>query len=183
MKAICDAEQAVETAKQEASTKEKAYEKAKEDYNSNPTKKLVSPFEITVITSKGTERTFPFPGYPEFEQNITTKITAEKEKQATTIEMKTTAKEEAEKELAETKANLGKLEKAATAAKAALTPLEEIINEQKTKLEKATKDKATYESKVSELNNKKTAAQTDYDAKKRRGGKIYQRAERSGSYS
>ena len=166
LKAICDAEQAVETAKQEASTKEKAYEKAKEDYNSNPTKKLVSPFEITVITSKGTERTFPFPGYPEFEQNITTKITAEKEKQATTIEMKTTAKEEAEKELAETKANLGKLEKAATAAKAALTPLEEIINEQKTKLEKATKDKATYESKVSELNNKKTAAQTDYDAKK-----------------
>ena len=166
LKAICDAEQAVETAKQEASTKEKAYEKAKEDYNSNPTKKLVSPFEITVITSKGTERTFSFPGYPEFEQNITTKITAEKEKQATTIEMKTTAKEEAEKELAETKANLGKLEKAATAAKAALTPLEEIINEQKTKLEKATKDKATYESKVSELNNKKTAAQTDYDAKK-----------------
>ena len=33
--------------------------------------------------------------------------------------MKTTAKEEAEKELAETKANLGKLEKAAKAAKTA----------------------------------------------------------------
>lgn len=102
---------------------------------------MVSPFEITVITSKGTERTFPFPGYPEFEQNITTKITAEKEKQATTIEMKTTAKEEAEKELAETKANLGKLEKAATAAKAALTPLEEIINEQKRNLKKRQKTK------------------------------------------
>ena len=97
LKAICDAEQAVETAKQEASTKEKAYEKAKEDYNSNPTKKLVSPFEIIVVTSKGTKRTFPFPGYPEFEQNITTKITAEKEKQATTIEQKRQQKKKLKK--------------------------------------------------------------------------------------
>ena len=166
LKAICDAKQAVETAKQEAITKEKAYEKAKEDYNSNPTKKLISPFDITVVTSKGTEKTFSFPGYPEFEQNITTKIAAEKDRQATAIKEATTAKEGAEKELAETKANLGKLEKAATDAKAALAPLEEIIKEQKTKLEKATKDKATYEGKVNELNNKKTAAQTDYDAKK-----------------
>ena len=166
LKAIYDAKQAVEAAEQEADDKEAAYEEAKEAYHSNPTRKLVAPFNITVTTSQGTEKTFSFAGYPEFEQGILTQINAEKEKQANTIKDATTTKEEAEKALADTKANLEKLEKAAADAKAALAPLEKTAKEQEAKLEKATKDKATYEGKVTELNNKKTAAQTDYDAKK-----------------
>ena len=166
LKAIYDAKKAVATAKEEATEKEEAYNEAKEAYNSNPTKKLVAPFNITVTTSQGTEQTFSFSGYPEFEQGILTKINAEKEKQANDIKAATTAKEKAEKALADTKANLKKLEKAAADAKAALEPLETTAKEQKAKLDKATKDKATCEGKVTDLNNKKTAAQTDYDAKK-----------------
>ena len=166
LKAIYDAKQAIEVAEQEADDKEAAYEEAKEAYHSNPTSKLVAPFDITVTTSQGTEKTFSFAGYPEFEQGIPTQINAEKEKQANAIEEATAAKEEAEKALADTKENLEKLGKAAADAKIALVPLEETAQKQKEKLEKATEDKATYEGKVTELNNKKTAAQTDYDAKK-----------------
>ena len=47
-----------------------------------------------------------------------------------------------------------------------MAPLEEIIKEQKRNLKKRQKTKLLTKVKVNELNNKKTAAQTDYDAKK-----------------
>lgn len=169
------ARKAYNNAQNVTSKAEESYNNAKEAYDeaqkgNGLKEEIVTGFNVEYYTFDAAgEEVGPFYSqwyaFPEFEQGIMTQIDIEKSKLAEDVKTKASAKTKAEDALAKAKKDLPGLNEKLQKAIAALKPLEEKNKVEKANLEKATKDKTMYESKVSVLETAKNVAQSESDAK------------------